>query len=76
MQVSSPGRPPAEVTDGVGVTELNLNATRRRLALAETPRETRHTRVRFTAAIRVRTVVTLSVDAGTVCGHTGEVTSL
>lgn len=62
---NSPGGSLTEETIGVGVTELTRNATHNRRAITEPTRETHQTGVGFTATIRVRTVVTLSVDTGT-----------
>lgn len=73
VQLNSPGGSLAEVTVCVGVTELSLNATGCRPAITEPTGETRQTGVWFTATVWVWTVITLSVDTGTGCKHTGEV---
>lgn len=73
QKVNSPGGSLAEVTVRVGVTELNPSATGRRLVITEWTSETCQAGVWFTATVWVRTVVTLTVDTGTGCGHTREV---
>ena len=75
IQVNSPSHPLAEVAVGMGVAELSLSAAGLRPSIAEPTSETHQTRVHFTSTVGVRTVIALAVDAGTGCGHTGEVTS-
>lgn len=71
-QEDSPDGSPAEVTVCMSVTELNLDATRCRLALTKGAGEARRAGVRFTAPVGLRAVVTLAVNTGARCKHTGE----
>lgn len=71
-QEDSPDGSLTEVTVCMSVTELDLDTTGRRLAITKQAGEARRTGVRFTATIRVRTVVTLPVNTGTRCKHTRE----